>query len=328
MINLSELSLENLIRIQKILKIILDELELQGINELAGNKIPLKIFEKEGFSYEEIETLFYGIDKEKNIISINNKYLKEAYEKTKRQQPFLGEADYKEIFLKAYGVPLEDLENHLLFTVKNLNELKVIKERVDKKLTEFEKKQRQPRKVVELFTKEVVPDRTAEIRKQMDEARRWEVERWEREKLHREQMKQDRILRTSVDKYTHALDLIIERAEFAGDGNNFSIDFYDFNFEKMIGLRMLEKFLTEMQKNNCFEEYAKTNYSGGTRFSFIKVNIKNLKKFGEKNKKVDTKKEELLKLSPEIYGIGINLKVLTNKCKMFWNKLIKKFTKQ
>ncbi len=181
---------------------------------------------------------------------------------------------------------------------------------------------------VELFTNKIVPDRSAEIRKDMREEGIRQMERIEREKLHKEQLKQDRILRTSIDKYTHALDLIIERAEYAEDGNSFSIEFYDFNFEKMIGSRMLEKFLTEMQKSGCFEKYTRTNYDGGTRFGFIKPNIKILKKFREENKKVDQKKEELLKLSPEIYGMGINLKVLLNKCKMFCNKLIKKFTKK
>ena len=189
---------------------------------------------------------------------------------------------------------------------------------------EYELKYAQP---IEIFTNEIIPDRTTtELQREMDKARKWEIERWERERLHREQMKQDRILRTPIDKYTHALDLIIERAEYAGDRNSFSIEFYDFNFEQMIGSRMLERFLNELQNNGCFEKYTRTNYAGGARFGFMKSNIKNLRKFREK--KVDTKKEELLKLSPEIYGMGINLKVLANKCKMFWNKLIKKFTKQ
>jgi len=127
---------------------------------------------------------------------------------------------------------------------------------------------------VQIFTNEVVPDRTAEIQKQMDEARIRASEQAERERQHREQLKQDRILRTLIDKYAHALDLIIERTEFAEDGNDFSIEFYDFNFEKMIGSRMLEKFLTEMQKFGCFEGYKRTNYTGGTRFGFVKPNAK------------------------------------------------------
>lgn len=179
---------------------------------------------------------------------------------------------------------------------------------------------------VRVFTNEVVPNQTAEIEKQMREERIRQSERIERERLHREQMKQDRILRTPVDKYTHALDLIIERAEYAGDGNSFSIEFYDFNFEQMIGSKMLEKFLTEMQKGGCIEKYTRTNYAGGTRFGFIKPSIKKLKAFKEKREAIKEiwdegaiqKDEEILKLSPEIYGVGINLKYLIKKC---WNKL-------
>ncbi len=166
-----------------------------------------------------------------------------------------------------------------------------------RKLTE--KYQLKYSQVKEIFTNEVIPDHTAETERQMDEARKWGAERWEREKLHKEQLKQDRILRTPVDKYTHALDLIIERAEYAEDGNSFSIEFYDFNFEQMIGSKMLEKFLTEMQKDGCFEKYARTNYAGGTRFGFIKPSVKKLKAFKEKRGKQETKtdrfSEEVLK---------------------------------
>lgn len=142
---------------------------------------------------------------------------------------------------------------------------------------------------VEIFTNEVVPDRTAEIEKEMRETQIRQMERMEREKLHKEQMKQDRVLRTPIDKYSHALDLIIERAKYAENGNSFSIEFYDFNFEKMIGSRMLEKFLTEMQNYGCFKKYTRTNYDGGTRFGFIKPNIKELKAFRKKREKQKTK---------------------------------------
>lgn len=137
---------------------------------------------------------------------------------------------------------------------------------------------------VKIFRNRAIPDRTAEMEKLMREEQIRQSERTERERLHKEQMKQDRILRTSIDKYAHALNLIIERAEYAEDDNNFSINFYDFNFEQMIGSRMLEKFLTELQNNDCFEKYERTNYAGGTRFGFMKPNIKNLKKFKEKRK--------------------------------------------
>ncbi len=158
-----------------------------------------------------------------------------------------------------------------------------------------EKYQPQHAQIEKIFTNEVIPEHTAEIEKQMQKTQKWQEERTERERLHKEQMKQDRILRTPVDKYTHALDLIIERAEFAGNGNSFSIEFYDFNFEQMIGSKMLEKFLTEMQKDGCFENYTRTNYTGGTRFGFIKPSVKKLKEFKEKRRKEEIKTSKLNK---------------------------------
>jgi hypothetical protein len=124
---------------------------------------------------------------------------------------------------------------------------------------------------------------TVEFNRKIEEAGRWQAEQRQAERLHRERMKQDRILRTPVDKYTHALDLIIERAECAGNGKNISIEYYDFNFpDRMDDLRVLTHFLEKLQTKKCFESYGKTNYAGGTRLSFIKPNIKNLKKFREK----------------------------------------------
>ncbi len=137
----------------------------------------------------------------------------------------------------------------------------------------------EPSQPIELFTNNVIPDRSMEIQKQMEESQRWIAERAQKDKQHRELMKQNRILATKTDKYTHALDLIIEQAEFNGNGSSFNIDYYDFNFEdRMDASKMLEKFLTELQGKGCFEQYGRTNYSGGTKFGFIKVDIEKLKK--------------------------------------------------
>lgn len=133
MLNLSELSPENLNRIQKVLKIILDTVELQGLNRLAGNKIPLKRFEKEGFGYEEVKSILNKITKEENgAIQVINEIVKESL-KTNfliLESPFV-----REIFLKEYGFSLDDLyENKiLLLQIKNLNKLREIKGNVDKK---------------------------------------------------------------------------------------------------------------------------------------------------------------------------------------------------
>lgn len=137
---ISELSWENLARVQKILKIILDELELQGINRLIGNKIPIKKFEKEGFCYEEVKTTIERIDKEENIISIID--IEEEYRKFKKAQPLINEGIrklYKEFLTELWGIRLEDSKNYLLVRVTNLDKLKKIKEIVDKKLLKIVK---------------------------------------------------------------------------------------------------------------------------------------------------------------------------------------------
>ena len=74
---LNKFSWENLERIQKVLKIILDTLEFQEINRIIGNKIPLKRFEKEGLYYDEVKTVLSGINKEGNIIQIKNELIKQ-----------------------------------------------------------------------------------------------------------------------------------------------------------------------------------------------------------------------------------------------------------
>ncbi len=170
--------------------------------------------------------------------------------------------------------------------------------------------------MVELPTIQPVSEREIEIEKDIKRGQRQQDEIIERRRLHKEQMKQDRILRTSIDKYMHALNLIIERAEYIEDGNNFSIDFYDFNFEQMIGSKMLEKFLTEMQKERCFEKYSKTNYNWHTRFTFIKPSIEKLKEFRQK-RSIGTFDEEVFKTQQLIKKIGddINLKAQTAEYK-------------
>ncbi len=150
MINLNKLSTENLERIQKVLKIILDELEIQEINRLVGNKIPLKRFEKEGFSYEEIKTLLYGIDDKHDIISINNDYLKEKYEEIK----IPGTPGNEPLLKTIYNVSVEDLKNYLLITIKDLNKLKKIKEEVDKKLKAFTEKRGKQETKTDKFNEE------------------------------------------------------------------------------------------------------------------------------------------------------------------------------
>ena len=70
MLDLNKFSPENLVRFQKVLKILLDELELQGINELVGNKIPIEKFEKEGFSRDDVLVVFDRINEKNKLIRL------------------------------------------------------------------------------------------------------------------------------------------------------------------------------------------------------------------------------------------------------------------
>lgn len=194
---------------------------------------------------------------------------------------------------------LNDIKRGLMGSIKHLFRINYenytsrihnyLLEELDLQMAKNEDKQ-----PVELFRNNVIPDRSMEMQKQMEESQRWIAERAQKDRQHRELMKQTRMLATKIDKYAHALDLIIERAELTGDGSSFNIDYYDFNFEdRMDASKMLEKFLTELQTNACFEQYGRTNYSGGTKFGFSKVNIGKLKAFKEKREEITTAKTEV-----------------------------------
>jgi len=138
MINLNEFSTENLKKIQKILKILLDELELRGVNELTGTKIPLKIFEKEGFYYDEVTAILRRINKEGNIIEITNEELKASLKDLRGTGVRWPGSDtrFDEIYDTIAGFTEEDLERYLILMIENLEKLKEIKQTIDKKLTE------------------------------------------------------------------------------------------------------------------------------------------------------------------------------------------------
>ncbi len=140
MIDLSNLSQENLEKIQKVLKIILDTIELQELNKLTCNnvninKIPLKSFDNNGFSYTEVKIILDGINAKDDFVEIHNENLKKYWEEI-RKKPFVGEDWHKKTFLEICGIPIEDLENYLILTIKDIAKLKSIKEGVDKKLVD------------------------------------------------------------------------------------------------------------------------------------------------------------------------------------------------
>jgi len=314
---LNQISIRNLRKLYKVLEIILDELEIQGENRISGNKISLKRFENENISREETISIIEKINKEehKTIFEVLNYLLEDEAIGRLRNAPkplneFNKNTENQYLSLETplgivFGISKKDLEKNLIIITTDLNIIKNIKKEVDKKIkTEDKMTKKEENRPVELFTNDVVPNRTAEIEKNMREERIRQTERTEREKLHKEQMKQNRILATKIDKFNHALDLVIEWAEFSE--SNFSIDYYYFNFEdRMDDSKILEKFLTEMQKNGCFEKYTRTNYTGGTKFGFIKANIKNLKKFREEITKGRKQGNKKLKGGKKIKKITI-----------------------
>jgi len=130
-LNLSDFSVENLKRIQKFLKIVLDELELQGINELAGNKIPMEKFEKEGFSRDDILTVLNRINEGDKLIRL--RLIEESSDFTNLEfYPPKTELEKMEFLAQKRA----ESERYISFIVINLEKLKEIKENIDEKLKE------------------------------------------------------------------------------------------------------------------------------------------------------------------------------------------------
>ena len=155
------------------------------------------------------------------------------------------------------------------------------------------------------FGKDIVPQKSlADIQKEVGESQKWQRQQDLEDKRHRETLKQNRILATKENKYIHAIDTIIERADL---GNaNFNIDYYYFNFEdRMDASKMLEKFLSELAGAGCFEKYVRTNYAGGVRFGFIKADPTKLREFKERLNKAGIVKEENNKGKEDIKKITI-----------------------
>ena len=131
--------------------------------------------------------------------------------------------------------------------------------------------------VEEVYYPKDIPDTSVELIKKAEKARIRQRKEALAERSHRQDLKQQRILAAKEDKFRHAIDLIIERAQYQ-NSTSFSIDFYDFNFEDtMDNLRVLLGFLDSLIASNCFKSYTKTNYSGGTRLYFNDINIKRLR---------------------------------------------------
>ena len=131
---------------------------------------------------------------------------------------------------------------------------------------------------------------------------------------HRETLKQRRILASTIDEYTHALDTIIKWAKHHGDGKNFSLDYYYFNFEdRMDDSKMLVRFLDKLKDAGCFRSWSRTNYTGGTRFGFMEVSLEKLNSYKKTQGSSEIKKTKTtaiiiknVRLDEENYFLEIN----------------------
>jgi len=134
-------------------------------------------------------------------------------------------------------------------------------------------------RINKVYEPKVIPDKTEEFIKKAEEANIRQHEQTLTERRHRQDLKQKRILAAKEDKFTHAINLIIERAKYQNNPS-FSIDFYDFNFEDtMDNLRVLLGFLDSLVASGCLKSYSKSSYTGGVGINFNGVNIVKLTEF-------------------------------------------------
>lgn len=132
-------SLENLIKAQKVLKIVLDELELQSGNRLFGNKIPIKKLEKEDILFSEAEAILDKID----CVVVMNEELK----------PFIE----NKLYNKPLVPPLfseKEVNENIFLLVDDFNEIRKIAEETENKI----KKEREQLEKTQNKKQEKEPD--------------------------------------------------------------------------------------------------------------------------------------------------------------------------
>ena len=135
MLDLNKFSPENLVRFQEVLKIILDEIELYGKDELVGNVIPMEKFEKKELSRRDIISIFNRINGKDNLIRLVDSEFADL-----EFCPGKTELEKMEFSLQRQA----EAERYIGFIVINLEELKKIKEKIDKKLIEeFNERQKE-----------------------------------------------------------------------------------------------------------------------------------------------------------------------------------------
>lgn len=177
MINLNKFSTENLQKISKVLKIITSQIELVGWNRLLNLiKIPIKTLEKEGLVYEEAKIIISGINQiyENGSIRVIN----DDVDNSLKGNDSLGGFDLLPLPMGfAIGISKKDLDNYLILRIENREELKDIKENINKKLEEKELNKRKiddtKKEYKILFDKEksilIINDRNIKIGKFNDQ---------------------------------------------------------------------------------------------------------------------------------------------------------------
>jgi len=146
--NFSNLTQENLERIQKCLKILLDELEMVGFNRLTEiAKIPLGRFRKEGFEQEDIIGILKRVDDSQKIIKTIDV---NGYKNTIDKNTFNFITPLK---VGNTLISKEDIENKLILEIKDLNKLKQIGEDITKELS---KRRDAPEKQNELILSQYI----------------------------------------------------------------------------------------------------------------------------------------------------------------------------
>lgn len=138
-------------------------------------------------------------------------------------------------------------------------------------------------RVEKVYEPEVIPDRTDEFIKKVEDANIRQHDQALAERRHRENLKQKRILASKEDKFIHAINLIIERAEYQ-NSPSICIELYDLNFENTIEeVKTLKGWFEELKTFGGFKHYSKQNYTGDTRFYLTGLNIGKLEQY--KNQK-------------------------------------------
>jgi hypothetical protein len=158
-----------------------------------------------------------------------------------------------------------------------------------KQLDEIKQKQNQPQKDIfdlgfDRHLNRIDPQRERMEQQAIDASER-RLQRDLETKRHKETLKLQRILGTKEDKRVHAINKIIERAEgINGEVKNFSIDYYDFNYEDSheVLIHEFTPFLEKLKLGDCFTGFDRQTGINQVHFNFQGVNVDNLKKYREK----------------------------------------------